>query len=162
LASMKFSPPRVFDENLENMKKRKQPEKTSSPKPPTVLAPTTNKVPDIPVVDLKKLHGILLTTKGQRLEDVKEQLYAVLNINARTNTSNHDYKLIKNNVNYKIKNLLITYPFLAYYGKPKDFTIARLYEFPEILVTEKDAELKKRFQGAKIQRRDGSALKKKL
>lgn len=56
-------------------------------------------------VDLKELYCTLLSTRGKPLMKIYLQLYSVLYIKLKTQEKK---KLIRNNINYKIKNLLIT------------------------------------------------------
>jgi len=54
-------------------------------------------------------------------------------------------KLIKNNIKFKIKNLLVTFPHLNFYGSAKDFHLQRLQKVPEILLVKDNIHLKKKF-----------------
>ena len=56
-------------------------------------------------VDIKELYCTLLSTRGRPLMKIYLQLYSVLYIKLKTQEKK---KLIRNNINYKIKNLLIT------------------------------------------------------
>ena len=91
-------------------------------------------------VDLKELHFLLSCLKrGTHLEDEWEDFYRCLHIRPR----NHrfDRKSVTNNINYKMKNLLISHPQLRYYGDEKYFTISILAQVPDILIKERDQQL---------------------
>jgi len=94
-------------------------------------------------IDILQFYNTIQETKGKQLLDIYFQLYDVLHINVRKDSEN--IKMIRNNINFKIKNLLEIYPHLRYYGAPKDFNITRLYTVPAILITLNNAQLREQF-----------------
>jgi len=129
-----------------------------------------NSKSDTSRIDLVQLYDVLVRTSSLPLEECYQELYEVFNIktknrkdkemregsnsssngstfgNGKTETPELNKKLIRNNIKFKIKNLLTTYPHLLFYGALKDFQLHRLQAVPEILLTAESEELKKRFQ----------------
>jgi hypothetical protein len=107
-------------------------------------------------VDLYQLYDALVLTKGMDLELAKKPLYKALNVHPRLGTS-VSYKLVKNNINYKLGTIVKDYPHLARFGKASLFTIYRLWYFPEILLSNPlqpvDETLKTRFKQFKPDRK---------
>jgi hypothetical protein len=131
-----------------------------------------NSKSDTSRIDLLQLYDVLVRTSSTPLEECYQELYEVFNIKtknrkdkeqresnsnsngangngtgtSKTETPELNKKLIRNNIKFKIKNLLTTYPHLLYYGALKDFQLHRLQAVPEILLTVDSEELRKRFQ----------------
>jgi len=127
-----------------------------------------NSKSDTSRIDLLQLYDVLVRTSSHALEDCYQELYEVFNIKTKnrkdkegnkekdTSKSNHHHhttdtpelnkKLIRNNIKFKIKNLLTTYPHLNYYGTLKDFQLQRLQAVPEILLVAENEDLRRRFQ----------------
>lgn len=103
-------------------------------------------------MNLQALYQVFISTKGQPLESVYQEFYRVLKISQKEKEK-ESYRLMKEKIHYKLKNLLVDYSFLQFYGHEKLFTLARLYECPEILITEQDNTLKQKFENAVPQRR---------
>lgn len=104
-------------------------------------------------IDLKELYNTFVATRGKPLMKVYLQLYSVLYIKLKAQEKK---KLIRNNINYKIKNLLITYPHLHYYGEARDFNLTRLQTVPEVLIVLQSPELRDKFQSVIVGRAKGS------
>jgi len=100
---------------------------------------------------LLDLYNSLLEIKGKKdFIEFYKPLYKVLHINVRKETE--DVKLIRNNINFKIKNLLESYPHLSFYGEAREFNITRLRAVPEVLITEGDEELRTKFRNTPVGR----------
>ncbi|EFA79332.1 myb domain-containing protein [Heterostelium album PN500] len=123
-------------------------------------------------IDLTVLYDILLETSSLPIEECYQKIYEVLNIKAKSkksstssagsssllvnNNNNNNSsgnldndlvnkKLIKNNIKFKIKNLLVTFPHLKFYGSIKDFQLQRLQKVPEILLVKDNEHLRMKF-----------------
>lgn len=111
---------------------------------------------------LDDVYKAFVSTCNQRLEDVYLVLYKALQIAPRER-SVATYKLIKNNINYKLRTrLLLDYPYLAEYGK-KFFTLYRIWAFPQILLvdpTKIDHDLKKKFRSFTPEKRPAKRCSK--
>lgn len=104
-------------------------------------------------IDLKELYNTFVATRGKPLMKIYLQLYSVLYIKLKAQEKK---KLIRNNINYKIKNLLITYPHLHYYGEARDFNLTRLQTVPEVLIVLESPDLREKFQSVIVGRAKGS------
>eukprot|EP00026_Physarum_polycephalum_P000960 Phypoly_transcript_00961.p1 GENE.Phypoly_transcript_00961~~Phypoly_transcript_00961.p1 ORF type:complete len:1216 (+),score=183.32 Phypoly_transcript_00961:136-3783(+) len=119
-----------------------------------------NSKSDTSRIDLMQLHSVLVKTASLPLEECYQDLYDVFNIKTKnrkdkegkerdnkvTETPELNKKLIRNNIKFKIKNLLTTFPHLNYYGAIKDFQLQRLQAVPDVLLFIDNEELRKRFQ----------------
>lgn len=105
-------------------------------------------------IDLWEFYKTLQETKGKRLHEIYLILYDVLHVNVRKDSDN--IKMIRNNINFKIKNMLESYPHLRFYGEAKDFNLTRLHAVPEVLLTIADEGLRDKFQATPVGR---SAMK---
>jgi len=101
-------------------------------------------------IDLIEFYNVIQETKGKSLQDVYLQLYDVLHVNVRIDSDN--VKMIRNNINFKIKNMLESYPHLRFYGEAKDFNLTRLRAVPEVLVTLEDVGLRDKFLTTRVGR----------
>lgn len=118
-----------------------------------------NSKSDTSRIDLMQLHAVLVRTSSVPLEECYQDLYEVFNIKTKNRkdkegkeregkpeTPELNKKLIRNNIKFKIKNLLNTYPHLNFYGHIKDFQLARLQAVPDVLLSVDNQALRRRFQ----------------
>lgn len=98
-----------------------------------------------------------IKTKNRKDKEGKER-------DGKPETPELNKKLIRNNIKFKIKNLLNTYPpyffssstnmklmvgrypHLNFYGSIKDFQLQRLQSVPDVLLSVENADLRRRFQ----------------
>ncbi|EGG16671.1 myb domain-containing protein [Cavenderia fasciculata] len=113
---------------------------------------------DTSKINLLNLYTVLHQTKNLPIEKSYLALYEAFNIKAKTKKNqvgaggvpekvdDINKKLVKNNIKFKIKNLLLTYPHLQFYGGVKEFHLGRLQKVPEVLLVKNNHHLKMRFQ----------------
>jgi len=100
-------------------------------------------------INICEFYQTLQDTKGKKLREIYLNLYDVLHVNVRKDSDN--IKMIRNNINFKIKNMLESYPHLHFYGEAKDFNLTRLH-VPEVLITIEDEILRQKFQSTPVGR----------
>jgi len=101
-------------------------------------------------IDVLEFYETIMKTKGKPLTETYPQLYDVLQVKVRKESDN--IKMVRNNINFKIKNMLESYPHLRFYGDTKDFNLTRIQAVPQVLVTINKAELRKQFQETRVGR----------
>eukprot|EP01133_Synstelium_polycarpum_P001193 gene1193-1375_t len=103
---------------------------------------------DTSKIDLISLYKTLLETKSLDIEECYDKLYSAFHIKAKgKKLENEDLnkKLVKNNIKFKIKNLMVTFPHLSYYGSIKDYHLKQLQTVPEVLLVKDNPYLRSRF-----------------
>jgi hypothetical protein len=109
--------------------------------------------------DLARYDVFNIKTKNRKDKEGKER------DGKATDTPELNKKLIRNNIKFKIKNLITTYlyitpsllqckytvdsgrfPHLNFYGSLKDFQLHRLQAIPDVLLSVENEELRRRFQ----------------
>jgi len=157
-----------FQDDLEGLKKcikewiREMNREADSDLPPDsdyeliVNSKMINAKTDTVKICLKETYQVLKETANRDILETWPSLYKALKITLKRRKDTLDSykfkKLIKNNINYKIKNLMMTYPHLHFYGDAREFNLYRLQQVPEVLLYIGSECLKERFQSLPCRR----------
>lgn len=95
-------------------------------------------------IDLIQVYRVLKYSESLPLDKCRGMLYASLAI--PSSASLQTRKCVLSNIHYKLKTLYLAYPHLSYYGDPSEFTLKRLFQAPDVLVTLNDPNLRNTYR----------------